>query len=79
MDDVLKLNGAFLCYTTFVFYSCYLYPLMASWNLILLVFLVWIAFFVYDINRDIIFKRESINEKSEPKPIRAGDTTWQVV
>jgi O-antigen/teichoic acid export membrane protein len=80
MDDVLKINGIFLCFSTFILYNMYLYPITGSWNLILFIVFCYATFFVYDINRDIIFKRITIKENPESsKESKTGEETWQVV
>ena len=80
MDPVLKINGFCLCFATFVLYSLYLYPIMNIWNLCLIAFLCWGGFIVYDINRDIVFKRVKIKEivKDGDAP-SAGQVPWQLV
>ena len=80
MDDVLKINGIFICFSTFVLYSMYLYPVTSSWNLILFIIFCYITFFVYDINQDIVFKRVTLKENPETsKESEAGEDSWEVV
>ena len=80
MDPVLKINGVCLCYATFVLYSLYLYPISSTWNICLMVFLCWGGVIVYDINRDIVFKRVKIKEIVEDGAVpAAGEAPWQVV
>jgi hypothetical protein len=78
MDDVLKINGSFLCFSTFLLYSMYLYPITGSWNIILFIIFCYGAFFVYDINKDLIFKRRTIKVNSAEET-KTGEETWQVV
>ena len=41
---------------------------------------LWTAFIVYDINSDIVFKKERIKKKRESSTsIAAGEVTWQLV
>ena len=80
MDLILKINAAFISYLTFVLYSLYLYPAWETWNLCLSACLFWVAFIVYDINSDVVFKKERIKKKREaPTSIAAGEVTWQLV
>lgn len=80
MDDILKINGIFICFSTFVLYSMYLYPVTSSWNLILCIIFCYATFFVYDINQDIVFKQMTV--KDDPVTIKeanAGENSWEVV
>jgi hypothetical protein len=80
MDPVLKINGFCLCFATFALYSLYLHPNPDIWSLCLIAFLCWGGFIVYDINRDIVFRRVKIKEIVKDNcTLPAGEHTWQVV
>ena len=78
MDEILVISGSFLCFLTFTLYNLYLYPWNSSLNLTLDILLFWFGYVVYEINHDVVFKRQNVVKKDNTGE-KTGENTWEVV